>query len=279
MVGVDDMEINVPESPFGGRVIKAREFSGLRLVDGVYSAKTKVPNHSHQEAVFCIALKGTCNETFAGKLRKYEALTVEFLPPGQCHSLDFPFTDTRTFSIDVANFWLERAREYSLSVDNAIHNHGGLLSGLMMKVYREFLQMDGATPLAIEGLALEMLAEASRRHTSFSDQSPPRWLSRAVEFIRERFAEPLTITELAAAAGVHPVHLSREFRRFNGCTIGEYIRRLRVERACRQLSSSNESLAAIAASAGFSDQSHFSRTFKRLVGMTPAQYRANSKTH
>jgi AraC family transcriptional regulator len=273
------MEINIPESPFGGRVIKAREFSGLRLVDGVYTAKTKVPNHSHEQAVFCIALKGACSETFAGKLREYEALTVEFLPPGQCHSLDFPFTDTRAFSIDVANIWLERAREYSLNVDNAIHNHGGMLSGLMMKIYREFLQMDGATPLAIEGLALEMLAEASRRQVSFPDQSPPRWLTRVVEFVRERFAEPLTNAELAAAAGVHPVHLSREFRRFHRCTIGEYVRQLRVERACRQLNSTHESLAAIAADAGFSDQSHFSRTFKRLIGMTPAEYRTNFAVH
>jgi AraC family transcriptional regulator len=272
------MDLRIEESPFGGEVIRAREFSGLRLIDGVYSARTKVPNHSHEQGVFCIALDGTCRETFAGKLREYEASTVEFLPSGQCHSLDFPFADTRAFSIDVAPFWLERAREYSLAVDNSIHSCGGPLSRLMMRLYREFLQMDGASPLAIEGLALEMLAEISRRQVNFPDRAPPRWLARALELLHERFADHVTITEVASAVGVHPVHLAREFRRFQHCTIGEYIRQLRVDRACRQLKT-KAPLAAIAADAGFSDQSHFSRTFKRLIGMTPAEYRTNFALH
>ena len=54
---------------------------------------------------------------------------------------------------------------------------------MMMKLYREFLHMDEASPLAIEGLALEMLAEVSRRQVSLSDRTPPRWLGRAVELL------------------------------------------------------------------------------------------------
>ena len=272
------MELGFQESRFGGHIIKSYESAGLRLVDGVYSAKTKVPKHSHQSAVFCVALTGICSEVFAGKVRQYEASTLEFLPPGQCHSLDFPFADTRAFSLDLSTYWLERAREFSLRLDNSVHCHGGLLSALMMKLYTEFRHLDGASSLAIQGLALEMLAAVSRESNTRARQ-PQLWLGNAVEFLRESFTEHLTIAQVATAAGVHPVYLAREFRRFHGCTIGEYIRRLRVERACRQLSSSNESLAAIAASAGFSDQSHFSRTFKRFMGMTPAQYRANFETH
>jgi len=268
------MDLSIRESPFGGRVISSREFSGLRLVDGVYAAETRIPSHSHQQAVFCIALKGKCNEIYAGKVREYEALTIEFLPSNQCHSLNFPRVDMRAFSIDVAPFWLERAREYSLSLENSVHAHGGLLSGLMMKLYNEFLEPDGASHLAIEGLALEMLAEVSRRPVRLSDRTPPRWLIQAVELLREKFSERLTITQVAANVGVHPVHLAREFRRFHRCTIGEYIRHLRIEQACRRLHATDEPLAAIASSVGFSDQSHFSRTFKRLIGMTPARYRA-----
>jgi AraC family transcriptional regulator len=148
----------------------------------------------------------------------------------------------------------------------------------MMKIYAEFRRPDSASSLAIQGLTMEMFAAVARNHSNLSVRRRPRRLAWAAEFLRENFAGHLTLAQVASAAGVHPVYLAREFRRFHGFTIGEYIRRLRVERACRQLSSSNESLATIAASAGFSDQSHFSRTFKRLMGMTPAQYRANFDT-
>jgi len=259
-----------------GDIIKTCEFAGLRLTDRVYSANTRVPEHSHQDAVFCVGLTGACSETFAGRVRRYEALTVEFLPAGQFHSLDFPSADTRAFSIDIATSWIERAREFSLRLDDSVHAHGGLLSGLMMKIYAELGHLDSASPVAIQGLTMEMLAAVARNHSNRSQRRPKRWLAHAEELLRERFAERLTLAEIASAAGVHPVYLAREFRRSHGCTIGEFIRRLRVERACRQLRSSDQPLATIAA-CGFSDQSHFSRTFKRLMGMTPAQYRANFK--
>jgi AraC family transcriptional regulator len=273
------MSITIPESPYGGIVLKEQQFSGLRLVDGIYTANTKVPLHAHEQAVFCIALKGECHESYGGKVRSYEGLTVEFLPANQCHALDFPSTDTRAFSIDIAPYWLERAREYSLSLADSIYSRNGQLTGLLMKIYREFGETDGAAPLAIEGLTLEMLAEVSRRRRPTSDRKPPRWLVQAQDLLRARFSERVTITDVAAAVGIHPVHLAREFRRFHHCTIGEYIRRLRIERACEQLRDSQISLAVIAGEAGFSDQSHFSRTFKRLLGMTPARYRATLSSH
>jgi AraC family transcriptional regulator len=271
------MNLSIPESPYGGSVIKVSEFSGLRLVDGIYSAKTNVPTHAHEQAVFCIALKGACNERYAAGVRNYKALTVEFLPPNECHSLDFPFTDTRAFSIDVATRWLERAREFSLRLEHSVHSHSGTLSSLMMKTYREFLETDDAAPLAIEGLMLEMLVETSRQQSQPIEKRPPRWLRQAIELLREQPFERFTITQVAATVGVHPVHLAREFRRFHHCTLGDFLRRLRIERACDRLQDSSDSLASIAVATGFSDQSHFSRIFKRVIGMTPAQYRSATR--
>ncbi|HKU14903.1 MAG TPA: AraC family transcriptional regulator [Steroidobacteraceae bacterium] len=257
------------------QTIKTCEFAGLELIEGVYPAKAHVPEHAHEQAVFCIGLTGVCSEVLGGKVRRYEPSTVAFLPAHQCHSLAFPCADTRAFSIDVAGCWIERARELSLQLDDSVHARGGVLSALMMRIYEEFRQLDTASPLAIQGLTMEMLAAVSRSHSHASVRRRPRRLAWALEFLRERFTEQVTLAQVAAAAGLHPVYLAREFRRFHGCTIGEFIRRLRIERACRQLSASDEPLATIAANAGFADQSHFSRTFKRLVGMTPAHYRAS----
>jgi AraC family transcriptional regulator len=95
--------------------------------------------------------------------------------------------------------------------------------------------------------------------------------------LHAHFAEEVTIDNLAAAVGVHPTHLMRTFRRFHRCTVGEYLRSLRVEHACHLLSTSDAPLAGIALSTGFSDQSHFSHAFKRQKGMPPAAFRKESQ--
>ena len=103
----------------------------------------------------------------------------------------------------------------------------------------------------------------------------PQWLKRAREIVETRFLEPLSVSEIATAVGVHMVHLSREFHRYNRCTLGQLIRRRRVEHACHLLTYSNINLAEIALACCFSDQSDFSKVFKDHLGITPAKFRKN----
>jgi len=93
--------------------------------------------------------------------------------------------------------------------------------------------------------------------------------------VHDRFQESISLAEVAEFAEVHPVSLARAFRKTYHCTVGDYVRRLRIESACQKLSSSDASLVEIALSSGFSEQSHFSRTFKRLTGLTPSEYRSS----
>jgi AraC family transcriptional regulator len=100
---------------------------------------------------------------------------------------------------------------------------------------------------------------------------------------REEAAEPpgeeVRLDELARLAGVHPAHLNRVFRRQHGCAVGEYVRRLRIDLAARELAGSQRPIADIAAAMGFADQSHFSRVFARVMGMTPGRYRKLHGSH
>jgi AraC family transcriptional regulator len=133
--------------------------------------------------------------------------------------------------------------------------------------------MDETAPLAIEGLMLEIISEASRRTKATHERRVPRRVERAKEFLRAHFHESIRLEHVAEAVDAHPVYLAREFRKHYRCTVGEYIRRLRVELACSQLSGSDEPLARVALSAGFSDQSHLSRAVRSFTGMSPAEYR------
>jgi len=132
------METYLTQSVFPSRVIKTRNVSGFQMMEGLYYANTKVPSHSHEQAVFCIALNGRCAEVYGREVREYQPLTVQFLPPNETHSLAISTAEVRAFSVEVAPQWLERTREYSLFLDNSVHSRGGVLSRLFMNLYKEF---------------------------------------------------------------------------------------------------------------------------------------------
>lgn len=267
------MEQHRPQNNLLDSVVRIRDVPGFRLSENVYARNTTVSPHAHDHAVLWITLQGDCNEIYGGKVRKHERFTIEFLPENEPHSLHFPRVEMRSFGINFSPRWLERTHEYSLSLRYSIHTQRGLLVALFMKLYEEFQQEDAASSLAIEGLSLEILAEVSRRQVTGSPRNPPLWLTQALEVLHDQFSERLTIADLASGVGIHPVHFAREFRKFCSCTVGEYIRQIRIEDACQKLRLSDTPLAAIASTTGFADQSHFSRTFKRHTRMTPAQYR------
>jgi AraC family transcriptional regulator len=144
----------------------------------------------------------------------------------------------------------------------------------MTRLYGEFRSLQSGSSLVIEALATEIAVEASRRKTVSQERRPPLWLQKVTDLLNDRFAESPSLTQMAASVGVHPVHLARTFRQFHHCTVGEYVRRLRIEFACRRITESSSTLVEIALAAGFSDQSQFCHAFKRAIGMTPAQFRS-----
>jgi AraC-like DNA-binding protein len=78
---------------------------------------------------------------------------------------------------------------------------------------------------------------------------------------------------IAHEMSVNPSHLCRTFRRFRRRTIGDYVMGLRVQFVCRKLTETGDALTDIAEEAGFTDQSHMTRVFKRITGDTPGSYR------
>ena len=102
------------------------------------------------------------------------------------------------------------------------------------------------------------------------------WIPIAREYLHEHFAEKLSLRDVASAAGVHPVHLSRAFPQRFGMTLGEYVRALRIDYAARELAATKRPIADIALDAGFASQSHLTCHFRARVGVTPAAYRRTS---
>jgi AraC family transcriptional regulator len=104
--------------------------------------------------------------------------------------------------------------------------------------------------------------------------APPAAVLRAVALMRARLAESISLDELARTAGLSPFHFARQFKAATGHPPHDYHIRMRVDRAQELLRTRGRewSLAAIASECGFVDQSHFSRHFKRVVGVTPGEF-------
>ena len=115
----------------------------------------------------------------------------------------------------------------------------GFVVHLAHRLHGEFRLRDEVSRLAIESIALGMLAEASRRVARAAERPTPAWLQQARALVEDHFAEPLPLASVAQRVGVHPVHLARTFRRFYQTTFAGYVRQVRIEFARRELAASS----------------------------------------
>lgn len=256
-----------------GKTLKSLEVAGFIITENVHPAGGQISEHAHENAHFCFVLQGSYSEFDSRRELTCGPSTLTFRPPGEVHRDYFHDRDVRVFIIEIPPRWIAKLRDHSIQLCRAATFRGGPLPQLTTRLNREFHQADAASSLIIEGLTLELMAEAARHSAGDGEQKIPRWLKRAKDLIHARFSENLTLDQIASEVGVHPVHLATVFRRKYHSTVGEYIRRLRIEYACRELATGTTPLGAIALDAGFANQAHFSSTFKRLTGLTPASYR------
>jgi AraC family transcriptional regulator len=247
---------------------------GLVFTESLYREELRIPKHEHANAFFNLVVEGTYTEVCGGRSRTRGPATLALHPCGEVHSNHWHGPGGLVLHVEIPPSRLEQVRTYSPILDSPAEFRDGLSIWLATRLYREHLRNDGISPLAMEGLTFEVLAECARGRRGDPERQPPRWLRQVRELLHDRFAENLTHEAVAAAVGIHPVHLARVFRHHFGATLGDYVRRLRVDFAARQLLTTEEPLAGIAFAAGFADQSHFTRTFKRQTGMTPAAFRS-----
>ncbi|HLK60920.1 MAG TPA: AraC family transcriptional regulator [Chthonomonadaceae bacterium] len=246
--------------------------NGLDFVETTYPREYRNPSHAHSEAQLIFLMAGTVLDTRPRQSLLREPATLIFLPAGEPHATH-SHAGFQTFHMGITPQWLERVRQYTAFGDSPVTYRAPLPLQLAARLHREFLRQDNLTPLMLEGLTLELIGEMARQAPASMESCHPRWLSRVEELLHARFTENLSLQELAEAAGVHPTHLTRVFREKHRRTIGDYLRELRLEQACHELTTSPLTLAEIAAMLGFYDQSHFSTLFKRHTGLTPGEFR------
>jgi len=253
-----------------GDPVRWRRIPGLVLAEVEYEPGAVIVEE-HARARFVLPIRGALFELDPRRAREGGALF--FQPAGETHAYRASTSGATCLILEMDDVWLTRARAHAPVLRMRASFRSGLVVHLARRLYGEFRLRDEVSRLAIESIALGVLAEASRRAARQDRDSAPAWLVRARELVESRFADRVLLATVAAMVGVHPVHLARTFRRTYDTTFAEYVRERRVEYARAQLVSSAASLSDIALAAGFCDQSHFCRRFKYATGLSPAEYR------
>ncbi len=266
------MELKLKAGQFYGKTFHALAADGFRFTEKSYASYTTLPTHAHELSHFCFVLAGNYQEHIGGKHFERAPTALVFYPPDVSHR-ERHFTSGRHLLVEIDFKSLERVRDYGACLSKPVLLANGRPLWLAAQMYREFTGRDQFSALILESLTTELLIATSRLDIRRAERLPPPWLANVKEFVRAGFSEPLRLSEIACAVNIHPTHLARVFRQFEHCTVGDYIRRVRINFACQRISGSNDALVDIALAAGFADQTHFNRCFKRLTGMTPTEFR------
>lgn len=230
-----------------------------------YAAGLLTAAHVHAHSYVSILVEGAITERYGRRVDELRAWHVQVMPAGQPH-MNMYRTASRCLHLEADELVRDLAEVAGPVGPGA--RRDARTAVLAKLIVDEFLWNDGASPLSIDGLLYALLARPAA-----APASAPAWVERVKDALHDCLRERLSLDELARIAGVHPAHLSREFHARTGRTVGEYLRQLRVACACRLLTDGTMPLAEIALECGFSDQSHFTATFRRAVGVTPARYR------
>ena len=246
--------------------------------------------HTHTAAEFMYVLDGSCGIRLADgciiPLRKGDYIFLDSMVPHElivekgvpCHVLNIEISlirKSQTFSLS----HLKQHESFKLFLDAAqpvffCNDADGVLSGYFNNLLR-LIQQGNAPDETGHQMALlffevgRQFAQKQQRKTS----PVPTHVKRALAYISENFDRDLTIGEIAQAAAVSRGHLQRSFHEAVGCTLVAKINEFRINKAKILLETSTLPVVEVAVNVGFNSRQHFSDSFTRATGLSPAQYR------
>ncbi len=150
-----------------------------------------------------------------------------FFHAGEPHQSISKLFPAKNINLEIESTFLqENATTESIVNSSIIKNPNAKF--IMLKIYKELLAEDNFSACSIKMLLLNLIHTGSGREPR---TDPPAWMNIVSELLNDRWNENLTLNDLAAAARVHPITISKYFPKYFSCTLGEYMRRLKIERS------------------------------------------------
>ena len=246
---------------------------GLTVSTVTLNARRKLRWHAHDHDQLCAVLEGQYEESCDARAVALRAGNVLWRRAGKIHANVIGDDDVEVILVDIEP---DRSRRLGLySVGRVAYFVRGIFDEIYRELAGEVHRSDQASRIAIEGLVC-LLAARMGRLCTLPKSAMPEWLSKAVELIRCEYSRKIGLSQVAAASGVHPVTVAVAFRRHFGKSVGDYVMDLRVAHARQELANTQRPIAEIAQEAGFYDESHMGRVFRRRFRVSPGAIRRRS---
>ena len=247
--------------------VRRVDFPEFAVRELVYAGGRRMPRHAHDYSNVTVVVSGDLEETTDEGEHRGRSCSVLLKPAGTVHAnYAVARQGTRTVSVEpAASSPLAHAIQslrWQWLEDPETARAGLTLYRAFRGGSREELH---AAAQAVVALAIGGALQA--------DGGAPAWLAEVKTILGERFDAPLRFEDVATEVGLHPVYLSRAFRRHTGMSMGQYVRSLRLRHARHLLSATDRPLTAIAADSGFADASHLCRLFSSTHEVTPNAFR------
>ena len=254
---------------YAGEITRQVKIADAIVSTTEYSVKhSNVDWHSHENLHACLVFQSGKSQNRNAEKYANGKGTIFVYRSGEEHRWISNESVSRSLNIELG-FEFLNANDLSDSglKDTILNRKDAKL--LMLKMQSEVLKGECSDVLETESLLIELFTTEATVPVG----NRPRWVVDLKALLHEEWNRELRLAELSEILGVHPVTISRYFRKYFGCSLGEYRRKLRLEKSVGMIKGSTKSLAEIAIECGFADQSHFTRNFKSATGFLPKNFR------
>jgi AraC family transcriptional regulator len=237
----------------------------------IHRSREVLPAHEHRRAYLSFVMSGEYVERLGSADIACSPFQVRFHPAGEVHANVFGAQGARVLNLELNTHWDEEIEALGLSrAGDAIIIDGAWPAFRACREHRT-PSPDSAIILEESVAALLQKAQVARRESRARRHVI---VAKALEVLHQSSGNKVSLFDVAGAAHVHATHLARVFRREMGCTVGAYARRLRAHEALEHMRRYPQwPLSRVAVETGFSDHSHCTRVFRKVMGITPARMR------
>lgn len=261
--------LNLQEGSYTGKVMNKIYTDNFIVTTTLYlKSNCEDRLHSHDNATISFLYQGADVESRKNANKyKRKAGDIFFYDSGEPHKTVLTLETSKNVNIELRNSRFLKDNCSNTNLQKLISNDidANLIA---VKILKEINIADDYSSMALESLCLDLTGMSNRIQSNIK----PTWVNVLETFLDDNWQNKYSLTELSEISGVHPITISKNFRKYFLCSLGEYVRKIKIRKSIPLIKNSEMSLTEIAYTCGFADQSHFIRNFKAYTGYLPKDF-------